>query len=199
MIRYLFIILAFILSFLVKIGYFFATIFIMTWEFSYNTLLKLLSWARVRLIVQIIEDQPEKGNGHLQFEIENQSKSEVSLKPYIKATFWHPVHGKYIKASTIYDLSESDLNLPPFTPKTFSATARSLPRGFDFSWFRTYKFCPTKGPGAKVRIRNTLLEPMSSIQYAISMIKFRTNCNVKTYNLYTMKEFDSLRRTRGLH
>ena len=159
----------------------------------------MLSWAKVRLFVRIIEDQPEKGIGHLQFEVENQSKSEVSLKPHIKATFWHPVHGKYIKASTIYDLNESDLILPPFTPKTFYATARNLPRGFGFSWFRTYKFCPTKGPRTKVRIRNTLLEQMSSFQYAMSMIKFRTNCDVKTYNLYTMKEFDSLRRSRGLH
>ena len=115
---------------------------VIMWQIFLNILLKLLSWARGRpfISIRIIEDDPDKGIGHLQFEVENQSKSAVSLKPHLKVTFWHPVKGKYVKSSTFYDIRELDRTLPPFTPKLLSATARKLPQGFGFSWFRTYNF-----------------------------------------------------------
>ena len=68
--RFIYSILAFILVMSVKIGYFFATMLLIMWEFFHNILLKLLSWARVRLFIRIIEDEPDKGIGHLQFEVD---------------------------------------------------------------------------------------------------------------------------------
>ena len=80
------------------------------WEVFLNISLKLFSWARGRpyISIRIIEDDPDKGIGHLQFEVENQSKSIVSLRPQIKVTFWHPVKKTYVKARVVYDIREID-------------------------------------------------------------------------------------------
>jgi hypothetical protein len=171
------------------------------WTTFLNLLLQLLAWVSGRplLAVRIIDDDSDRDVGGLQFEIENRSKNAVSLQPQIKFTCWHLVNGSYRKASTTYDVRELDRTLPPFTPKLLTASSRQYPAKFLFSWFRTYKFIPTRGPSTKVRIRNALMEPLSLWQCFIEEVKFRTKGEVTDSGPLNMREHEVKKRSRGPH
>jgi hypothetical protein len=171
------------------------------WTTFLNVLIKILAWASGRplLVVRIIEDDQDRDVGGLRFEIENQSKNAVSLQPHIKSTCWHFVDGSYRKASTVYDVRELDRTLPPFTPKLLSASSRYYPANFMFSWYRTYKFKPTRGPTTVVRIRNALLEPLSFWQYVKETINFRTRGEVTDSGSLNIREHEIKKRSRGPH
>jgi len=166
-----------------------------------DVFLKLLLWVSNRplIVVRIIENDHRLEIGGLQFEIENQSKSPVSLQPHIKSTYWHLFNGGYIKSSTIYDVRDLDRTLPPFTPKLLSASRRHEQKDIIAPWFLTFKFTPSRGPSTVVRIRNSLLEPMNLWQYLKEIIKFRTKGKVTDTGPLNSRDYDIKKHSQGPH
>jgi len=109
-----------------------------------NGLFKIFAWlwSRPTLRVRISADNAEEEVGGLSFEVQNISNETTSLNPSIVARF---MTVKRENSAVVFDVRELDRSLPPFTPKTFSASARESQPGRHHAWFRTYTFSPTKG------------------------------------------------------
>ena len=82
---------------------------------------------RPALQVRVFDDDPDKPRGGLGFEVENSSPTSTSLTPTITSKFLYPSKGRLRRGSATFDVEERDRNLPPFSPKKLTATARRLP------------------------------------------------------------------------
>jgi hypothetical protein len=169
------------------------------WPFEWA--LRLLAWRARRpvLKVRIVKDEPGLQAGGLVFEMENASPTTTSLVPTVTSRFWFPQKGQYRKGSAVYDVRELDRELPPFKAKMLTASARSLPPGYDHAWFRVYEFQPRRGPRARVRIRNAMLEPLRTLRFAFELWRFRLTGRVKRAAPVTLADMDADRRSRGPH
>jgi len=129
-------------------------------------LLRFFAWIarRPKLKIRIMEDDPDRIPGGLVFEIENVTHYNTSLAPIVRSRFWFPKRWEYHKGSAIYDVRELDRELPPFRAKIFTASARALPRGYGFAWFRVFRFRPLWGSRATVRLRNASLEAVGCVE-----------------------------------
>jgi len=166
-----------------------------------DILLKVWTWVRQHpsLSIRIMEDNPSHAPGNLRFEIENRSDTETSLVPLIQSTYWYPKQGKYFKGRALYDVRDLDRHLPPFKPRIMSATARELPDGYLFSWFRKYTFRPTRGHKATICVRNVLLEPLGCFRCIFEETKFRITRKGKQYKSISVDQYDQLKRSQGPH
>jgi hypothetical protein len=167
----------------------------------FDGLLRFLAWLTRRplLRVRIVEDNCAVRVGGLVFEIENASPTVTSLSPVVKVTFWCPERGHYRRDKTIYDVREVDRELPPFKAKLLSASARRLPQGYSFSWFRVYEFQPRRGARKQVRIRNANLEPLGFFRFKLELWRFLLTGRVKKEISTTIAEFEADMRSRGPH
>src|SRR3989344_2264159 len=97
-----------------------------------NSLLKLFAWfwSRPTLRVRISADNAEEEVGGLKFEVE--SNEATSLNPSIVARF---ITVKRENSAVVFDVRDLDRSLPPFTPKTFSASARESQPERHHAWF----------------------------------------------------------------
>lgn len=164
-------------------------------------LLRLFAWLARRpvLRIRIVEDKPEREGGGLVFEVENASPTSTSLVPTVRSKFWFPEKGQYRKGDAVYDVRELDRELPPFKARMITASARSLPPGYGFAWFRVYEFQPRRGPRARVRIRNAMLEPLGSLGFAFELWRFRMTGRVQRATPATADEMEAQSRSRGPH
>ncbi len=163
--------------------------------------LRFLAWVarRPMLKIRVVNDDPDRKVGGLAFEVENASPTATSLLPTVTATFWFPARGRYRKGRAVYDVRELDRELAPLKGKMLSASARSLPPGYGFSWFRVFEFRPRRGPRALVRIRNATLEPLGAVRFTFELIRFRLTGRVQKATPVTLDEMEAQRRARGPH
>ncbi len=171
----------------------------MRWTIEW--LLRFFAWVarRPTLKIRIVEDEPNRNAGVLVFEVENASPTGTSLVPTVKSRFWFPERGQYRKGRAVYDVRELDRELPPFRAKILTASARSLPPGYGFSWFRVFEFCPRRGPRARVRIRSATLEPLGVVRFTFELWRFRLTGRVQRATPVTLDEMETQRRSRGPH
>jgi len=120
-------------------------------------IIKILAWfwSQPTLKIRISEDNPYEEVGGLKFEVENVGDKATSLTPTVRAKFFTI---KRRRDSVFFDIRELERNLPPFTPKLLSASARKVQPQRDNAWYRVYIFLPAKGRACRVRIRNASLE-----------------------------------------
>lgn len=160
---------------------------------------KILLWflSRPTLQVRIQEDEPTREIGGLTFEVENISDEVTSLSTIVTANYFSLKREFFINT---FDVREADRNLPPFTPKQFSASAREeqLQRGN--GWFRTYVFTPTKGRSCRIRIRNAYLEQISFLRFYIERCLFRyTGYLIGGKTSTTAREYRARQRSKRPH
>lgn len=162
---------------------------------------RFLAWVvrRPLLRVRIVEDHRDGRVGGLVFEVENASPTISSLTPIVRSTFWSPRRARYHRGHAIYDVREVDRELPPFRAKLLSASARSLPPGYGFSWFRVYEFQPRRGPCTRVRIRNANLQPLSVVRFRLELWRFRLTGRVREMTPATLAELEAEERSRRPH
>jgi hypothetical protein len=146
-----------------------------------------------------MEDDPDRNPGGLVFEVENVSHANTSLAPLVKSKFWFPKRGEYHEGSTIYDVREIDRELPPFRAKIFTASARTLPRGYGFAWFRVFRFRTTWRARTTVRLRNASMEPLGVLRFTFELWRFRLTGKVQKPMPVTMDEMEVQKRSRGPH
>lgn len=158
----------------------------------------LLGWlvGRPRLRVRIRKDNPDADMGGLEFEVENVNDKLTSLSPIITATY---LSIKRARCSIIFDIREADRNLPPFTPKQFSASARERQSGRGHGWFRCYVFTPARGAVCRIRIRNAMLEPVGFVRFWYERAWFLALGRVFGKTSMTIDEFRARERSRGPH
>ncbi len=170
-------------------------------RYFFDSLLRIIYWIirRPNLSIRIMQDEPKDETDNLKFEIENRSDTKTSLMPVIKITFWHPQKWAFVRGSSAYDVRELDRLLPPFQARIMTATARRLPNGYTFSWFRTYTFNPSRGPSKTVRIRNAFLEPIGWFSFTYELLKFRLTGDVKDYGPTSIDDYNEIKRSQGPH
>jgi len=151
------------------------------------------------LKIRIVEDESGRQAGGLVFEVENARPASTSLVPTVRSRFWFPERGRYRKGYGVYDVRELDRELPPFKAKMLTASARSLPPGYGFAWFRIYEFRPRRGARAKVRIRNASLEPLGATRFLFELWWFCLTGRVQRAGPVTLSEMEAQRRSRGPH
>jgi hypothetical protein len=154
----------------------------------------LLSWPTLR--VRLIVDDPDIEVGGLRFEVENRGDKLTSLDPVIIATF---LTVNRIRGCTVFDVRELDRSLPSFTPKIFSASAREPHPDRFHSWFRIYRFSPSRGRTCRLRIKNASLQPMGMFSYWFHRVAFHFGCIFEEKTSATTTEFRAKQRTRGPH
>jgi hypothetical protein len=74
-----------------------------------------------RLQITVLADDPIQTEGGLRFEVENVGNRPTCLHPVVRAAF---ITAAGERRNMLFDVQDTDLALPPFTPKTFQATAR---------------------------------------------------------------------------
>jgi hypothetical protein len=151
------------------------------------------------LRVRIVEDKPDCQVGGLVFEVENASQTVTSLEPVVTSTFWFPERGRYRRGKAVYDVRDVDRRLPPFKARLLTASARCLPSGYGFSWFRVYEFKPRRGPRARVRVRNAILERLGVARFCFELWRFRLTGKMQKATPVTLAEMEAHRRSRGPH
>ncbi len=164
-----------------------------------NGLLKIFAWllSRPTLRVRVSADNAEEEVGGLKFEAENISNETTSLSPSIVARF---VTVERETSGMVFDVRELDRSLPPFTPKTFSASARESQPERHHAWFRTYTFSPTKGRARRTRIRNASLEQIGIVRFWVERLWFQlTGRLFGVKSSMTMEEYRAQQRSRGPH
>ncbi|GAB6141263.1 hypothetical protein JCM14076_19920 [Methylosoma difficile] len=75
------------------------------------------------LSVDNIDDDPVNLRGGLSFLIENVSDTLTMLQPVVSYSFVNQIGER---CSVIFDVDDTDLSLPAFTPKKLQASARTL-------------------------------------------------------------------------
>jgi hypothetical protein len=149
------------------------------------------------LKVRIQEDDPDKIEGGLQFEVENASEAVTSLSPHI-ALKYQSAKGE--RKTLVFDVREAERHLPPFTPKLFSASARENQHGREHGWYRRYIFKPTRGKTSVVRIRNAELDAISPAVFLFESWRFALTGQVTLEKTsMTIDEFNAAKRARGPH
>lgn len=161
----------------------------------------ILTWIfrRPLLKIRITQDEPNHEKGGLRFEAENASPTLTSLQPVITAKFLYPEKGRYRRGAAIFDVRELDRELPPFKAKIFSASARQLPPGYGFAWFRVYTFRPRRGVPWRVRIRSAMLEPLSPLRFWFELWRFRLFGRVVKSGPMSLSEYEAIKRSQGPH
>lgn len=126
---------------------------------------------RPKLLGEIEKERSyDDGRQRLNFEVENCGSYLTSLKRefIVKGYTW-----KRDKKRFIFYVHEDDRSLPPSAPKKFSAWTTDPDSVYDFLWFRTYCFYPTKGKKLKIRIRSAFLDELSLFRFLVEVILFR--------------------------
>lgn len=162
---------------------------------------RFLGWVfrRPFLNVRVIQDDPDQTMGGLRFEAENTSPTPSSLNPVVEARFMYPSRGRYRRGAATFDVRELDRQLPPFTAKLFSASARELPPGYGHAWFRVYRFRPRRGVPRRVRVRNAMLEPLNPLRFWFELWRFWLFGRVKNTGPMTLSDYETLKRSQGPH
>ena len=164
-------------------------------------ILRFLAWLARRpvLRVRVAEDKPDQEVGGLVFEVENASPTVTSLEPVVRSTFWVLERGRYRRGKAVYDVREVDRELSPFKARLLTASARRLPPIYGFSWFRVYEFKPRRGPRARARVRNAIMEQLSATRFSFELWRFRLTGRVQRATPATLADMEADRRSRGPH
>jgi hypothetical protein len=170
-------------------------------DYGLSYVLRGLAWlGRVpRLAVRVLEDNPDKPVGYLRFEVENRSASITSLTPIVRCRFFFPAKGRMVKGRAEYHVREVERQLQPYRPQIFEATADTLSGAYQFSWFRTYVFSPTRGLATKVRVRNCFLEPLGMARFTYEWLLFRVCGVVKDHGPMSIDDYSKMKRSQGPH
>lgn len=157
-----------------------------------------VSWffSRPTLRVRIRDDEPSREVGGLIFEVENLSDKATSLAPVVTETY---ISVKADKCRVLFDVRDGDRNLPPFTPRQFSASVREQQPHQGHGWFRTYTFLPTRGRACRVRVRNASLEPLGYWRFMRELIAFRFFGKREGKTSMNVNEYNARQRSRGPH
>lgn len=163
-----------------------------------EVLFKMFSWLgkRPSLEVRISRDDPEQDEGGLTFEVENRSHTLTSLSPVIDVRF---LTVERQESHMVFDVRELDRSLPPFEAKSFSASARDIQPERFHGWFRIYQFRPSKGPPAKIRIRNALMEKIGAYRFWREKAWFRLTGRVSDEDGMDINQYRVRQRSRGPH
>jgi len=174
-----------------------------------SVLLRLLDrmfqlWGLVRgrplLHVRILEDKSDQEVGGLRFEVENRRRNVTSLDPSILVTYHWPGRDGWQRRKMWFRVRDLDRQLDPFKPKVLSASADELSNHYWLSWFRTYRFRPTSGVTTRVRLRNTLLDPISAPRFAWEFLRLRVlNKPIEAGGAESYSEWQRKKRARGPH
>jgi hypothetical protein len=105
----------------------------------------------------------------LTFEVTNLGEKSTSLEPEVTVQSMTPER-KVL--SFVLPIQETDRQLLPHTPKTFTAKA-IVPAVYVFCWFRRYSFRVLRGSSAIVRHRNAKHEEISFARYWCEYLLFR--------------------------
>jgi hypothetical protein len=106
--------------------------------------------------------------------LENRSDRVTSLQPLITCSYYVVSKRRIERRRARYFVRELDRQLLPDKPVCFSATPENLQDElFGFSWFRTYAFLPSRGHGARMRVRNALLAPLSELRFNIELARLK--------------------------
>jgi len=169
----------------------------------FDFFVQLLGIARGRplLHVRILEDKADREVvGGLRFEIENRRRNITSLDPKIVVTYHWQDGQRWSRGRSVYYVRDLDRTLEPCRPKILSASIDELPKNYWLSWFRTYKFRPTSGITTRVRIRNTLLDPLSLPRFLTELVLLRWfNKVVDPGGAGSYGEWQRKKRARGPH
>ena len=160
---------------------------------------KFFSWilSLPTLRVRIQDDESTREVGGLTFEVENISDKITSLSTIVTVSYFS-MHREFF--TNTFDVREEDRNLPPFTPKQFSASAREEQPQRGCGWFMTYIFTPTRGRSCRIRIRNASLEPIGCLRFYIERCLFRYTGHVVVGKTSTTAyEYRAQKRARGPH
>lgn len=164
------------------------------WKFLCEVVSML--WSRPVLRVRIREDNDGKEVGGLIFEVENSSDKTTSLDPVVTASY---ISDKRKLMSVTFDACEGDRSLSPFTAKQCSASVRQRQAGRSHSWFRVYKFAPTRGRTCRVRIRNAYLEPMGTFRFWFERLVFQISGHIFGDASANIKDYRASQRSKGPH
>ena len=167
----------------------------------FDFLIMVSAWIfrRPSLKIRIIQDDPNQGEGGLRFEVENLRPTLTSLDPVISSKFFYPEKGHYRRGAAIFDVRELERDLPPFKAKIFNASARRLPPGYGFAWFRVYRFCPRRGVTRRIRIRSMTLEPLSPLRFWFEFWRFRLLWRFVKFGPMSLSEYQAIKRSQGPH
>lgn len=154
---------------------------------------------RPRLAIRILEDDIDKDVGGLVFEVENRSNSVTSLSPIVRSSFYHPRKGRMVKGRNRYAVRDADRQLEPYKARILAATRGTRLAAHGFSWFCTYVFTPARGWRTKIRVRNTLLEPLSLWRFWCEWIHFRLLGQVKHDGPTSIDDYKRMKRFQGPH
>ena len=160
---------------------------------------KAVGWlvSRPTIHVRISQDEPKTEVGGLVFEAENISDKMTSLRPTVTATYLSIAREPCFVG---FDVREGDRNLPPFTPRQFSASAREVQPQRFHAWFRTYKFLPTRGRVCRVRLKNASLETMGFWRFWQESFWFSATGRVGGVKTsMSIDEYRAQLRSRGPH
>ena len=168
-----------------------------------DQLIKFISWffcwvfRRPKLIIRISEDDPNREEGGLVFEVENQSSTLTSLTPTIDVAF---VTINRHSAKMIFDVRELDKSLQPFIARSFSASARQTQPERFHGWFRAYTFRPSKGSATTVRLKNASLETIGLARFFVEKLLFKiTGRVILGSTSMTIEQYRAGNRSRGTH
>ena len=166
-------------------------------------LFKFISWffcwifRRPKLVIRISEDDPDREEGGLVFEVENQSSTLTSLTTTIDVSF---VTIKRHSAKMIFDVREFDRSLQPLTARTFSASARQTQPERYHGWFRAYTFRPSKGWATTVRLKNASLKTIGLVRFFVEKLLFKiTGRVILGSTSMTIEQYRADKRSRGTH
>ncbi len=152
------------------------------------------------LQVRIFEDEPKTGG--LKFEVENATSTMTSLAPEIRCSFHHPVNGirgRWRRTRAYFDVREVDCQLPPFTPRTLSASGRDLDPQYPYSWFRVYRFKPRRGVPRRVRLRAADLVPLSRRRFIYELWRYRIFSKLHKSGAMSIDQYQAMKRSQGPH
>lgn len=158
----------------------------------------VITWflSRPVLRVRIREDEPTREICGLVFEVENVSDKVTSMSPAVTASY---LTAKRQCRHIVFDVREGDRNLPPFTCKQFSASARESQPERCYGWFRTYNFVPIRGRACHIRIRNASMQPVGFWRFHIERLRFKLIGKVDVKTSMTIDEYRAQERSKGPH
>lgn len=102
-------------------------------------------------------------------ELENHGREATSVRPEVRMRCFQLKRTRYAHSFLI---QEADRTLPPVTPKTFTLKG-TLPAPYVFSHFRVFKFSPSRGGGAKLRVLNASGQTTGALRFTALEWLFR--------------------------
>jgi hypothetical protein len=132
---------------------------------------------RIRVVAKLVKEgfdikHIERITAKPQFEVENLGARQTSLASTVNFVGYGPINRERIA----FDLKIEDLSqriLPPCEPTVVTAQKSLVQAVYDFTWYRTYTFRPTRGRTFRVRLRNAEAEHLGIISFYLGLVRFK--------------------------